>query len=296
MSKSDNKEIVNFYTLKGMQKYLPKVKDEQVKQSGMPLQKHILMCGGTGAGKTNSLMNYIEKTSVNGKPAFDHMMLVYKTDEPLYNYLKDHLKDNITMYNGFSKFPSVDSFPDAGPKHSKQCLLVFDDCIQATKKEMDLIRPYFIYGRKKNFTIVFLSQSFYQTDIFIRKQVSFVILNSINKKNDLRSILSDCAGSSDVDIDSLKNMYNYCKKKDDPTDIPFMKITCYEVDDDKKYSKGFLEYLNPEDFQNKSNKKKKESDSDTSEDDSSDDSDDSSKFNVKHCKIHPELLKYRTKK
>lgn len=43
-------------------------------------------------------------------------------------------------------------------------------------------------------------------------------------------------------------MYKYCKKKKEKDDRQFMKICTYEVPEDKKFSKNFLEYLNLDDF------------------------------------------------
>ena len=54
--------IINFYELDKIKKYMPKIDDEQVKYTGMPLFKHILICGGTGSGKSNATMNYLRRT------------------------------------------------------------------------------------------------------------------------------------------------------------------------------------------------------------------------------------------
>jgi len=36
-------EVINFYTIEKMKKYLPDIKDEQVKYTGMKLFKHFLI-------------------------------------------------------------------------------------------------------------------------------------------------------------------------------------------------------------------------------------------------------------
>ncbi len=44
-------EVINFYTVDKIKKYLPKINDEQEQYTGMKLFKHILICGGTGRVK-----------------------------------------------------------------------------------------------------------------------------------------------------------------------------------------------------------------------------------------------------
>jgi len=237
-------DIINFYTIPKVKKHLSKFKDEQEKYTGMPLGKHILFCGSTGSGKSNALLNYIYLTSKPKDGTFSKIFFVYKTWEPLYKFLKDELKDNIEFCLGLSQCPKVDSFSDSSDKNQTQYLVIFDDCINDTSKmDLKIIKDYFTYGRKKNISICYLSQSFYQTDIFIRKQMSFLILNGITGKKDLTSILKDYS-IGDVDIKKLYDMYQYCKEDE----FSFLKICCYQCKKDKKFSKNFTQYLNPEDF------------------------------------------------
>lgn len=80
----------------------------------------------------------------------------------------------------------------------------------------------------------------------------------------------------DIDINTMIRMYRYAKKKENDEDIPFLKICCYECPDDKKFTKKWLEYLNPDEFKNKKEdvihnknieEKKKEEEKEKEEDD-----------------------------
>lgn len=51
------------------------------------------------------------QTSENGEPAFKHVMLVYKTFEAPYDFLRQKVFKNITMYQGLTKLPLVTVFP-----------------------------------------------------------------------------------------------------------------------------------------------------------------------------------------
>lgn len=269
---------INFYTLKKVQKYMPTVDDHQKQFTGIPIQQHILVTGKTGAGKSNTLLNLLYFSSASGKPTYKKVFFVYKTWEPLYKYLQDELKKNIVFLKGLNDkdFPTVDSFPDGSDKNKDQYLFVFDDVVNdKAKTDIKKIADYYTYGRKKNFTIVFLTQSFFQTNIYFRKQTSWLILNGISGNRDLASILRDYA-MDDIDINTMIRMYRYAKKKENDEDIPFLKICCYECPDDKKFSKKWLEYLNPDEFKNKKEdvihnknieEKKKEEEKEKEEDD-----------------------------
>ena len=79
----------NYYKSNRIQKKLPKIKDEQFEFTGMPINQHFLIAGGTGTGKTNALYSYLLETSRPSKGTFKHIFVVYKTEEPLYEDLKE---------------------------------------------------------------------------------------------------------------------------------------------------------------------------------------------------------------
>lgn len=273
-------ENINFYTLKEVQKHMPKLNDEQKEYTGIQIGEHILACGKTGSGKSNCLLNYLVLTSKPKKPTFKKVFFVYKTWEPLYKYLQEKLKDNIIFFKGLNDkdFPSCNSFKDLSNKDTDRYLFVFDDCVNdKSTKDMIKIKDYYTFGRKKGFTIFFLTQSFFQTDQFFRKNTSWILLNGISGNRDLSTILRDYA-VGDIDVKTMVNMYRYCKKVRKTGEINFMKICCVECPDDKRFSRNWLDYLNPNDFLTskkdvKTNDKKQDdkSDDDMSVDDESDD-------------------------
>jgi len=211
------------------------------------LNQHFLVCGSTGSGKTQMLLNYIYQTSRPKNGTFKQIILVYKTYEPLYKWLADQLEDKLILINDLSQLPECQEFKDADEKTKHQILLIFDDCINdVSKKEIQKVRNYFTFGRKKNITICFLSQSFFQTDIFVRKQCSFIILCSIRGNRDLTSILKDFS-IGDIDKSQLMDMYEFAIEKESPEDAPnFFKICTSHCAKNKKFSKNFLDYLDPD--------------------------------------------------
>jgi len=234
----------NYYKMDKIQKKLPKQVDEQLEYTGCKINKHMLICGATGTGKTITLFDYIIQTSKPRKGTFKKIFVCYKTDEILYDVLKDELKDGILFFKSVSEFPSVNDFPDAITNDYKDnYLIVFDDCIgDKDKMSYKKIEDYMTYGRKKNLTIIFLTQSFFQTNIFLRKQVSYVLLLSIKGKRDLNAILSDY-GSLQANPEELYRIFKIATTPTENDEMPFLKISADAGPDNKKFSKSWTEYL-----------------------------------------------------
>jgi hypothetical protein len=226
-----------------IQKKLPKLKDEQFEYTGMKINSHFLICGGTGTGKTNALYSYLLETSRPAKGTFKHIFVVYKTEEPLYEDLKEQLGNGISFYKSIAELPSVDEFPDAIVNNFKyQYLVVLDDCVNDKDKASYVkVKNFFTYGRKKGITLAYLTQSFFDADGFIRKQMSYLLLLSIKGKTDLNNILREY-GSLQCDPKELYRIFKTAtEKKGD--ELPFLKIDCNHVSNDVKFSRDWLGFI-----------------------------------------------------
>jgi hypothetical protein len=252
-----NKNI-NFYTLPKVQKYMSKHKDVQKEYTKIPITHHMLIVGKTNSGKSVVEMNYIYRTSLPPNGTFTKIFLCVKKIEPFTKHLMKELKDLCVVYTDLNLFPSVNDFEDLSNKNDNHFLVIFDDVINdKSAKDVKKINEYFTFGRSKGIHCLFLTQSYFQTDIFIRKQVSFVLLCGISGKNDLKRILADYQFGS-MNIPTLENMYDYCKQKDDDNDINFMKMCTYECAPTERFSKNWNEFLNPADFYVSDKAKKQE--------------------------------------
>ena len=121
MDKTSEK-LINFYEHPKVKKFIKELPDQQQNRTGMPLSKpHILVCGSTGSGKSQFLVNYIYRTS---NTFFKIYMIVEKV-EPLTQYLKEELRDNLVILHGLDELPPITSFADASTqKDPKRFLLV----------------------------------------------------------------------------------------------------------------------------------------------------------------------------
>ncbi len=164
------------------------------------------MCitGTTGSGKTNALIQLIKKMN-----CFEHIMLWAKdTEEPIYASFIDMMRQAekksgesiLTVSNILTDLPSVDTL-----NKEKNNLLILDDMI--TEKDKDLksrVEPYYIRGRKKNCSVVFLAQDYFKIPITVRKNSSYFIFTKVDSERDLTTILKDHGlGVTDEQIEQM---------------------------------------------------------------------------------------------
>lgn len=110
--------------------------------------------------------------------------------------------------------------------------MVFDDLIKGTPKEFTIINEVYLRGRKLGITSIFLSQSYYDTPLFIRQNVSYVIFKKIQSKKDFKRIISEY--SLDVPEEELIRVYNEIMKGN------FLNFLMIDLDHaDKRYRFNF---------------------------------------------------------
>ena len=108
----------------------------------------ILCIGGTGSGKTNALLNFLSRKN----SAFYDIIIFSgsSADKPLYNLLQDKV-DGVELINNIEDLPELSEFDDENK--DKEKLIVFDDFINLSNKEMKKIKGYLTAGRKSGFTV-----------------------------------------------------------------------------------------------------------------------------------------------
>lgn len=130
---------------------------------------NILICGSTGSGKTNLLLNLIYDLLY-----FDSLYVCAKdlNEEKYQELLQVCEAANKVSPFCFKFYNNSDEMVDINAiDETKQNLIIFDDFI-CDKKALNIIGEYFIRGRKKNCTSIFLSQSYFATPKIIRLNIS----------------------------------------------------------------------------------------------------------------------------
>ena len=171
----------------------------------------ILIIGGSGSGKTNTLLNLI-----NEQNDIDEISL-YARDlsEPKYKILIKKRQDagikHLNNPNAFIECSSImddvyENIHDYDLNIKIKILIVFDDMIadiMTNKKFQSIIKELFIRCRKLNISLVFITQScfYYSTHYLITK---------INKRQ-LQNIAIN--HSADIDYQDFIKIYRECTKE-----------------------------------------------------------------------------------
>lgn len=239
---SDNR-VLNVYS-KIPRSMVREPKNPNYDRHKIKLNKHCLVIGGTGSGKTNLLMDYINRCC-KGEGTFSHITIITKMQEPLYDYLLTKIpSENINIFYGLENAPSLDS--DYWNEKRNGCqLLIFDDMMaESAKAHEKFILPFFIRGRKHGDGIScwYLSQSYHAVPKKIRLQCGYIFLKKISSNKDISLILRD--QSLGLTKDQLLEIYRD-SIKDDFTN--FLTIDLVEGDD-KRFRKNWLEIIDVNDY------------------------------------------------
>jgi len=224
-------EIVNFYSL------LPKSKEKKtVGFNNHYIEKNsrILMIGASGTGKSNALLNFIERSSGEF-----HKIIICSfstTDEPLYNFLHQKIPD-VELINKIEDVPKVQDFDDI--EKNKPKLIVFDDFVGLSTKQMKILTDYAISSRKFGFTTVFISQNYTSVPKVISRNCNYIFVFKINDKVSIKRIISNHSLSGLITPERIEQLYYYCVGQP----LGFLLIDLKTLDEKKRFRCGFLQFL-----------------------------------------------------
>jgi uncharacterized protein YkvS len=199
-------EVENHY-LSLPKKYIAEDLDYPNKKLiGVKLPAMINIVGATGSGKTNVMIDLVQKIN-----RFDCIYLYAKDlKEPLYARFIDQMLEVQKKTNVQVLFYSDDiknMIPVNAMDKIKSNLVIVDDMICENKKDLTIVEEYFIRARKVPATCVFITQSYYKTPALIRQNTGYLILKKLNTKKDLSRVLGEY--SVGVDRDQLEDLYDY---------------------------------------------------------------------------------------
>jgi hypothetical protein len=227
-------EIVNFYDVIP-KKYLDDVENPNFNLHHIEIPFRMCVVAPSGSGKTNFVLNLIRVFS-SGKGTFVDITIVTRNkDEPLYNWLAGQ-SDNIKIVEGMVNNPKLDDY-DKKYNH----LLIWDDLVLS--KNLDPVCEYYLRARKKNVSLMFLSQSYVDIPKMIRKNSTYLVLFDLGgSKREQDYVMREWSG--ELDKDELRAIYeDAVKEKLSPLIIKGGKVKKNE-----KYRKGFVGFYNLDEF------------------------------------------------
>ena len=129
----------------------------------------MLICGNSGCGKTNTLFHMLIEPLLY----YDEIHLYAKNfEQEKYQELMNKMNriSRETGYNILSVSNDIIIPINNLPYEDNQKIIIFDDYV--CEKNQSEIVDYFIQGRHKNCSVIYLSQSFYKTPKDIRLNCS----------------------------------------------------------------------------------------------------------------------------
>ena len=181
----------------------------------------ILLIGGSGSGKTNTLLNLI-----NNQPDIDKIYLYAKDFyEPKYQYLINQREGvGLKHFNNPKAFIEYSNdmhdiyknINNYNPNKENKILIVFDDMIADminNKKSNSIVTELFIKGRKLNNSLVFITKSYFKVPKDVRLNTTHFFIMKIPNKRELQQIALN--HSSNIDFKDFVKIYKKC------TDNPY---------------------------------------------------------------------------
>ena len=148
----------------------------------------ILIIGGSGSGRTNTLLNLI-----NEQEDIDKIYLHEKyLKEPKYEFLIrncknvgiKHLNDSKAFIECSNTMDDVyENINDYNPSRKRKVLIIFDDMIadiMSNKKFQEIIKELFIRCRKVNIYLVLITQSHFYVPKDVRLNSTHYFIMKIN--------------------------------------------------------------------------------------------------------------------
>ena len=166
----------------------------------------LLICGNSGSGKTNMLYHMLMKP------------LVYYDQIHLYaeNLEQEKYQNMIKSFSDISRSIGYDALICSNDEivpvenimeNEAQKIVIFDDFV-CDKNQKPLI-DYFIRGRHKNCSVIYLSQSFYGTPKNIRLNCSHFCIYDFPSSNERNLISRELGIDKDQYIKATQKSYSF---------------------------------------------------------------------------------------
>ncbi|NDB81571.1 MAG: hypothetical protein EB127_02295 [Alphaproteobacteria bacterium] len=195
----------------------------------------LAMLAGPGqGGKTYYAYQLIHQFQ-SGQKTFDYILIVApSTDQPIFQKLVSDF--GAQLYPSFADLPSLEQFKEMGG----QTVVILDDILfRVTNKELKTIQDFFARGRHSGVSTIFITQSYFETNIFIRRQATHISIHAMDPAGrDLGKIANDIKGQTPAK--TIQSMFEFCQSYEDETVTKgFAPLLISKLDNDEfKYRLG----------------------------------------------------------
>ena len=206
----------------------------------------ILIMGGSGSEKTNTLLNLIKEQ--DNRDVIDKIYLYARDlNEPKYQFLIKKREDagikHVNNPNAFIECSNTmddvyENIHDYNSSRKRKILIVFDDMIadiMTNKKFQAIIKELFIRCRKLNISLVFITQSYFSVSKDVRLNQTHYLIMKINNMKEFTKYCHQSFGR--YSLHRFYEVYRECRRKPNS----FLTIdTTLPVIDPLKFRKNFF--------------------------------------------------------
>ena len=232
-------DIINWYSIPEVRRYLKPQHNPNKKYHNLSIPFMGVILGPTGSGKTQLVLSLIKcfsdklKNKEKSGTFYSIDYITSNKDEPLLDYLATK-SANIHIYEDLSEL-KIDE-KDKNKNH----LIIFDD--MCVKKNQDIIMNAYVRARKRGCSCLYLTQDFYRCPPLIRKQSHYIFILRVNNMRELNFIMRTYCMM--LTKEQMEYIYEYA------TSTPYSCLTIDTTTQDiyRKFRKGIIEFINPDDF------------------------------------------------
>ena len=202
---------------------------------GIELPFRAGVIGASGSGKSSFVYEFLSRC----QNTFTKVVIVCRSaHEPLYIHLRETCDRDVLDIYEYNKdgIPSPDDYKG----QRGNVLVVFDDLISLSSKQLEPTLDWFVRGRKigeYGCSLMFLSQSYFKIPKTIRLQLNVIIIKKLSSNRDLNLILNDT--SLGMTREQLYNIYKYATTEK----WSFLLIDLDKDENTGKFRKNFLEII-----------------------------------------------------
>lgn len=185
----------------------------------------------TGGGKSTVLCEFLHR-----KDGQFHRIIIFSGstgDEPLLNGLQQMIP-GIEILDDPEELPNLE---DEKPDRSVEKLIVFDDFINMSKKELKVIQKWANSARKYGYSCLFLAQNTTDIPMQLRRNIMVWLIFKLRDANTVRHLLKT-TNVSNIPIEDLLQVYDHCTRG--PKN--FFKIDLTE-EGKHRYSHNFIDFI-----------------------------------------------------
>lgn len=200
----------------------------------LPNNVRCIIAGPSGCGKTNVLLSLIE--SKNGLK-FENIYVYCKTlDQDKYKYLEEILRPIKGI--GFYTYNTSENVLSPS-QMKKNSLVIFDDVINDSGINREVVRNIFTLGRHRCIDVAYLVQSYTKLNKhLVRDNCNFAILFRQDDTN-LKHVYNDFGVNADMNFDEFRSFCLECWRQP----YGFACISLEHGRDSGRYRKNFEQYL-----------------------------------------------------